>query len=360
MNSVSIVGGGVIGMLSAIQLHQAGLEVRVIDRQAFGRESSWAGGGIISPLYPWRYPDAVTRLAKLSQQIYGDILGELQQQVDIDPEYLPSGMLVLGDYSGEDPRAWADRHQIDMQAVDHRQIHDLAPEVAANFNSGWWFPHVHQVRNPRLVSLLKAYLQQSDIALVEDDAVSEILLEGQRAIGVRTQSTSYYSDITVIAGGAWSGQLLAKTGLMLDIRPIKGQMLLLQGPPGLVRHITLADDRYIIPRQDGRVLIGSTTEDSGFNKDTSDEVKQQLLEYAAATIPQLADCEVETHWSGLRPGSSDGIPTIGAHPAVENLYINSGHYRNGLVLAPASALLLRQIIMQNSASLAPEDYRVAV
>ncbi|MDJ0833017.1 MAG: glycine oxidase ThiO [Gammaproteobacteria bacterium] len=360
MNSVTIVGGGVIGMLSAIQLQQAGLEVRVIDRQSFGRESSWAGGGIISPLFPWRYPDAVTRLARLSQQIYGDLVAQLQQQVNIDPEYLPSGMLVLGDYSAENPRAWAEQHQINMQAVDRAQIRELAPEVAEGYHNGWWFPQVHQVRNPRLVALLKAYLQQSAISLVEDDPVSEILLEGPAAIGVQTESSRYYSDITVIAGGAWSGQLLAQTGLMLDIRPIKGQMLLLNGPPGLVRHITLADDRYIIPRKDGRVLIGSTTEDCGFNKDTSEQVKQQLLDYAAATIPQLADCELETHWSGLRPGSGDGIPTIGAHPAVQNLYINSGHYRNGLVLAPASALLLRQIIMRNSASLAPEDYRVAV
>ena len=167
MNSVTIIGGGVIGMLSAYQLHQAGLEVCVIDRQTCGRESSWAGGGIISPLFPWRYPAAVTRLALLSQQLYPPLMDKMQQATGIDPEFLPSGMLVLGDYAAEQPDQWARRYQVDMQAIDADQIKALAPEVSERFQTGLWLPQIHQVRNPRLVRMLKAYLQNNGISLIK-------------------------------------------------------------------------------------------------------------------------------------------------------------------------------------------------
>lgn len=343
-------------MLSAYELHQAGQDVTLIDRQAMGQESSWAGGGIISPLYPWRYPDQITKLALLSQQLYPTLLDHIFQVSFIDPEYLSSGMLVLGDYDNQDPNSWAIKHGIDMQPVDARQIHQLAPEIAQMFNNGWWFPGVHQLRNPRLIALLKSYLQTTSVTLIENEAVTEILIENDRAIGVKTDSTIYVADKTVIAGGAWTSLLLHNTGINPGIFPVKGQMLLLKGPSASVKHITLSEDRYIIPRKDGRVLVGSTTEDSGFNKDTSEQVKKQLHDYALRTIPLLKSFSIERIWSGLRPGIKSGIPAIGKHPELDNLYINSGHYRNGLVMAPASARLLCEIMLNKPTCLAVSDY----
>ena len=355
-HSVIIVGGGVIGLFSALELHRAGLQVTVIDRQTCGRESSWAGGGIISPLYPWRYPDAVTRLAQLSQQIYPELLGGMQQQTGIDPEFLPSGMLILGDYDHEKPEPWSRRFDVEMHAVDSNKIRVLAPEVSSDLEQGWWLPAVHQVRNPRLVNLLKAYLINSGITLVENEAVKEILTDHGTAIGVRTHTATYQADSTLIAGGAWTAQILETTGVKLDIKPIKGQMLLFHGPAQTIRHITLSEDRYIIPRLDGRVLVGSTTEETGFDKSTSTEVRELLQDYAQRTIPAIKQFNLEMHWSGLRPGSKQGIPSIGKHPFLSNLFINSGHYRNGLVMAPASARLVCEIMLEKPTSLAQSDY----
>lgn len=356
MNSVIIVGAGIIGLLTAVELQQAGLQVTLIDRIQSGKESSWAGGGIISPLFPWRYPDAITRLALLSQKIYPPLLEMMQQVTGKDPQFLQSGMLVLGDYSSENPEQWAHQHAINMQPLDKQLINELAPEVSERFQSGWWLPEIYQVRNPRLVALVKLYLQTTDTRLIENEPVTEILVEQGKASGVRTGSRTLTADNVIIAGGAWTSSLLRPTGLDPGIKPVKGQMLLLKGPANQIRHITLADERYIIPRSDGRILVGSTTEDCGFDKQPSETVRQSLLEYAINTIPALKSYKIEHHWAGLRPGSFNGLPSIGRHPGLQNLFINSGHYRNGLVMAPASARLMSEIVLQKPVCFAEIDY----
>jgi len=356
MSSIIIVGGGIIGLLSAYELDRAGHQVTLIDRHQLGQESSWAGGGIISPLYPWRYPEPVTRLANLSQSLYPQLINHMQQTTDKDAEYLPSGMLILGDYENEQPSAWADKYQVNMQSVDVGLLRQLAPEVSHQFEHGLWFPDVHQVRNPRLVALVRAYLQTTSIRVIENDPVTDIISRNGQVTEIRTASRSLSADMIVVAGGAWTSTILKNTGLEPDIKPIKGQMLLLKGSAEVVRHITLSEDRYIIPRQDGHVLVGSTTEDCGFNKETSDQVQKELFDYAIRSIPELESFKLEKHWSGLRPGSENGIPLIGQHPELDNLFINSGHYRNGLVMAPASARLISEIMLKKPTCLEQRDY----
>ncbi len=356
MTSVIIVGAGVIGLMTAIELQRSGARVTLIDRQQAGRESSWAGGGILSPLFPWRYPGPVSRLARLSQRIYPQLIDGLRQDVGVDPEYLPSGMLVLGAYEEEGPQAWARCYEVDMRAVKGDEIHRLEPGLAEGFDRGWWFPDVHQARNPRLVALLRAWVGRSDIELIENLPVDSIRIESGRAAGVRAGSRELRAQRVVIACGAWSAGLLDPIDCTTGIEPVRGQMLLLRSVPGQMRRIILSEERYIIPRRDGRVLVGSTTEHVGFDKSVSAEARESLLDYARRTLPALRDAEVERHWSGLRPGSPNGIPAIGEHPRIEGLFINAGHYRNGLVMAPASARLLTDLLLNRAACLHPADY----
>jgi glycine oxidase len=191
----------------------------------------------------------------------------------------------------------------------------------------------------------------------QDCEVAAILHEAGRVAAVQTkQGERFSAGHVVVAGGAWSASLLAPLGLALPVSPVRGQMLLFRTEPGTVQRILLYKDRYVIPRRDGRVLVGSTLEHVGFNKQVTGVARDELVAAALEIVPALANYSVEKHWAGLRPGSPDGTPFIGKHPEISNLYVNAGHYRNGVVLGPASAALLAAGILGTTPEVAPEAY----
>ena len=175
--------------------------------------------------------------------------------------------------------------------------------------------------------------------------------------GVKTSGADFQAGTVVIAGGAWSGQIMGLLGREIPIKPVRGQMLMFRTHPGLIEHIVLIKDRYFIPRRDGRILVGSTLEEAGFDKSTTDRARAELTEFALTYLPGLADYPLEKHWSGLRPASPESVPMISAVPEFEGLYINAGHFRNGVVLGLASARLLVDIMLSRPPVISPEPYQ---
>ena len=213
-------------------------------------------------------------------------------------------------------------------------------------------------RDERVRALRARLLAMPKVALREQCEVTGFELAGGRVAAVHTPAGSVSAGHVIVCGGAWASGLLEQVGIRLPVRPVKGQMILFKAPPGLVRRVVLMDGRYVIPRADGRVLAGSTLEETGFDRSISREARESLWQSAIRIIPALADCEVEHHWAGLRPGSPDGVPFIGAVPGVDNLSVNAGHYRNGLVLAPASTRLLVDQLLGREPILDPAPYRL--
>lgn len=357
---VIVVGGGLMGMLSARELTQAGCSVAVVERNEAGREASWAGGGILSPLYPWRYPDPVSALASWSQQRYPQLLDAIYKESGIDPQYQRSGLLVLDTDERAKAESWATKWQVNLQYADNAEVHQLEPHLAKGANDGLWLPDVGQVRNPRLAQSLKKSILNQGVSIFENSPVEQLLLENELVKGVKLAAGELHADKVVIAGGAWSAQLLAETGIELPVKPIRGQMILFKAEPGLVSHIVLSQDRYVIPRKDGRVLVGSTLEDAGFQKQTTDQARDELYAEALRLIPELEKYPVEHHWAGLRPASPDGVPFICAHPGISGLFINTGHYRNGVVLGLASCHLLRNLVLGETCILESQPYTISL
>ncbi len=359
MKDCIVIGGGVIGLLTARALVQSGLAVTLVERGETGREASWAGGGILSPLYPWRYAEAVNSLAKLSQAQHFLLAEELREETGIDPEWTASGCLMLSVIDQTQALTWAATHGIDLQTLRSGAEYALEPALGTPRGGVLWMPQMAQVRNPRLVKALKASLRKRGVEIREHTHVHRLLIRTNRIQGVDTTGGTFEADTVVLAGGAWSAELLEPLGQHLEVMPVRGQMLLFRGQPGLVRHIVMAGSHYLIPRRDGRILAGSTVERVGFEKSTTPAARAELQQAALELIPALADCAIEQQWAGLRPGSPAGIPFIGPHPAIRDLYVNAGHFRNGLVLGPASACLLADLMLRRTPALDPAPYSLA-
>lgn len=340
-----IVGGGLIGMLSARELKKAGMDVLLLDKGQLGHESSWAGGGILSPLHPWRYSERVNQLAQKGHRQYEQLAGELRDESGIDPEYRRSGLLVVDSLEQDEARLWASKWKMSIEFVESvERLQQIVPGLSSTFGQGIWLPEIAQMRNPRLVKSLKGSLEAIGVEYIEGQTVERLNVTNHQIRGVVANGKNYHSERVLIAGGAWSSELLAGYGPEPEIGPVKGQMILFRGEPDLLQSMILSDNRYLIPRKDGRILCGSTIEHTGFDRSTSETVKEELYESAVSLFPALAALEIENHWAGLRPGSPEGVPYIGKHGNVEGLYINAGHYRNGVILGYGSALEISAMI----------------
>lgn len=358
MTEIIVIGGGLIGMLTARELAAGGAAVTLVERGEPGREASWAGAGILSPLYPWRYPAAVNALSAWSQARYPALAAELAAETGVDPEWTRSGLVMVDRVVDAAAESWA-QGRAAMERVDRTVLADLEPALAAPAEEGLWWPEFAQIRNPRLLAALARSLANKGVMVHGGLSVTGAVREGDRVRGVETDRGPLRADAVVVAAGAWSGGLLARLGGDggWDIAPVRGQMLLLRAPPGLLRHMILAEGQYLVPRRDGRILVGSTMEYVGFDKSTTAAAYRELHEAALALVPALAECPVERHWAGLRPGSRDGVPSIGGHPRCRGLYVNIGHFRNGVVTGPASARLLADLLLGREPILDPRPYR---
>jgi glycine oxidase len=340
-----IVGGGAIGLLTARQLFLQGVNVLLLEKGVLGGESSWAGGGIISPLYPWRYDDSVNVLAERSKKIYPALSKTLFEETGRDCELINSGLFTVVEDGQQAILDWTEKWTVDARFVDDMDaIHAIEKSVGDAVDKGIWMPNIMQVRNPKLVDALKASFGHLSIPYQEQTTVEEIIVKNNKVSGVRTKHKTFFADKIIIASGAWSAQF-SVTQSSVDVLPVKGQMIMYKGEPDLVKRIVLSEGHYIIPRKDGRILAGSTLEKIGFDKSISSAAFDELHQAAVELVPLLDKLPVERQWAGLRPGTEKGIPYICQHDELEGLYVHAGHFRNGIVLGAASAELMADIVL---------------
>jgi len=355
---VMIIGGGIVGCMTAIELVNRGHRVTIVERNQIASqtsgESSWAGGGIIFPLLPWQYSDPVNTLTRHGAGFYREFSQKLLQETGLDANFAQSGFLLLPAFDTNAALAWCNKYQVAAQPVKATDYDVQSP----NGNDALWLPEVCQIRPPYLMQAMRKWLEQNNVTMLEHTQLMPLHETGALNEWQTTRGEKLSADQFVVTSGAWSFDLLKETTAKLNIKPMRGQILLYK-PETNLRQMVYREGFYMIPRTDGHLLAGSTLEDVGFDNGITESVREELRIKAEAIMPELKQQPIIKHWSGLRPGTPENLPTISAHPTIKNLYLNTGHFRYGLTMAPASAKLITALMAGETPEIDPSPYTCA-
>ena len=307
-SDILIVGGGVIGLTAAYVLAKEGLRVTVLDRQAFGQEASWAGAGILPPGNLEHAVSPFDRLRWLSANIFPKLSAELREQTGIDNGYVQCGGLEFANSeTAALPEEWRG-HGIAVQTLTEEQCRRREPALAPGLGSAYLLPDLAQLRNPRHVKALVAACAKLNVDLRPHSPARTLLVRGLRIDGIRGDQETFSADKYILATGAWTDPLLAEIGWRLDVHPVRGQIALLNPGAPLLRHVIMWGARYLVPRLDGRILVGSTEEHVGYSAQTTVTAQQDLLAFACRLVPKLAEaawnargrgCARQSRWAAV-------------------------------------------------------------
>ncbi len=362
---VAIIGGGINGCLTAMYLKQRGADPIILERGRAGMEASWAGAGILCPIQPWLYPDAFSHLIQASLAMYPALQDFLLTETGVSMQWHRSGMIIPFfdddiNHAEQPASHWAKRFSWPSEILSAEQCLRHEPCMRSDgLRSALYWPEVSQLRNPRLLKAVRAMLDKMNVPIWEGCNVEGLTQHDGRISGVCFADETLKADAVLLAGGSWSGTFAKQIGLTLPVRPVKGQIILLSGNKMDVRHMIKHESVYLVPRLDGRVLVGASMENNGFKRGNTVNGVYQLLKSLMHIAPGLAELEIERQWMGFRPGSPDGLPFIGPVEQKPGLWVATGHYRNGVALAPITAdIITRQILGEAIDDIDLQPYRV--
>lgn len=352
---VVIIGGGVIGLSIARALASRGVrDVLLIERGSLGGESSWAAAGMLAPQAEANRAHEFFELTCRSRDLYPAFAESLFSETGIDVELDQAGTLYLA-FTDEDVIELSRRYQwqnaagLPIAKLTAAEVLDREPCISRNVRGALEFPLDTQVENRKLLRALIAVNERLGVRLQTQTEVTGLTIANDRASAVLTTNGTVSTNSVVIAAGAWSSAIAAdKTLPDLRIKPVRGQMLCFQPEAPLSRHIIYSPRGYLVPRRDGRTLAGSTTEYAGFDKQVTAAGRQSILTAAGEISERILSLPLKDSWAGLRPRAGDTLPVLGPCAEIGGLYYATGHYRNGILLAPITAQLIADAIVDNA------------
>ena len=348
---VVVIGGGVIGLSLAWRLRHSGAAVLVVEKGEPAREATYAAGGMIAHC-DRSHPQELRGLIAASARMYPPFVDELRAEAFESPDLRRDGTIA---FVADGEPAPCD----DARAINDDEVSQLEPLLARRGRA--YFLPESSVDPRKLGSALEKAGRTLGVDFATGAGVKEVAVLAGRVTGVRTTKSYYPAGTVVNCAGAWASQIQP---FGAPTRPVKGQMLCvipqnlhpgktgLDGPPGkgkvpatgpLIRHVVRAPEVYIVPRSDGRLLLGATVEDVGFDKRVDPDTVQKLHRAAIDAVPEIANLRIHEAWAGLRPESPDGLPIMG-ETSLKGYFAATGHYRDGIMLAPITALLMTQLL----------------
>jgi len=331
---VIVIGGGIIGVSLAIALRKRGATVLVVERGEPGHEASHAAGGMLVNC-PLETPPALQDLASASARMYPEFVHELEVESGVKADLRDFGTILFPSPEHTE----RDREFVSSHALRH-PVGEIEPALR-QLDGPVIYLKERSVDPQGLTAAAIKAAKNRGIDFSSGDAVDSVHQSHNRVAGVKTVKTSFSGRKVVNCAGAWAGMIAP---IALPTRPVKGQMLCLALPSrNLLRHVVRSPKVYLIPRSNGRLLVGATVEEAGFDKRTIPSTIQRQHQAALELIPQLRDAKILGDWAGLRPGTPDGLPILG-ETEIHGYYVATGHFRDGILLAPITAQLMAQII----------------
>lgn len=353
---VAIIGGGVIGLAVARALALRGVrDLLLIERLSLGAEASSAAAGMLAPQAEANRAHEFFYLTCQSRDMYPAFAAALLDETGIDIELETTGTLYLA-FTGNDAEElqkryeWQTKAGLPIEKLNAQAVRELEPAINEDVHAALKFPLDTQVENRRLISALTLANERLGVCMETGTAVTSLKIEHDRVSGVETSRGFISAEAVVIAGGAWSSLLGAgdKALPQLRIKPVRGQMLCFQPSLPLARHVIYSPRGYVVPRRDGRLLAGSTSEHAGFEKQVTAAGVQQILAAALEISPRIASLPLTDAWAGLRPRAADTLPVLGPCAEIAGLYYATGHYRNGILLTPITGELIAGAIVDRT------------
>lgn len=348
---IVVVGGGVIGLSVARALALRGVKkVSLIERSQLGTEASFAAAGMLAPQAEADSADDFFNLARESRDLYPAFAAALYDETGIDIELDQTGTLYLAltDHDEQEIQKrfqWQRNAGLPVEMLTNHEARQLEPAINENVCAALRFPLDIQVENRRLLRALVAANQTLGVRLIVGETVEAVRTRSGLAEGVESSGGFVSCKAIVIAGGAWSSTI---GGLpSLEIEPVRGQMVCFSALERLCRHVIYSPRGYIVPRTDGRLLAGSTSEHAGFERRVTAGGLFKILSWALEISPPIAKLGVTDTWAGLRPRAPDNLPILGPDAEIDGLFYATGHYRNGILLAPITGELIADAIMRN-------------
>ena len=367
---ILIIGGGIVGLSIARELHnRGGRQITLVDKGKCGEEASWAAGGMLGPQAEADEAGAFFDICSASRDLYPDFAAELLAETGIDIELDRSGTLYLA-FTDNDVREIRERYEWQRAAgmkVQHWSADETRraePFISPDVREALFFPDDWQIDNRKLLAALNRYAEINGIDICENRQIERLTVEDGTVVGAETDDEAFSADTTVLATGAWTSLIkLGIADMPFKVEPIRGQIVTFHTAKRLFRHVIYSARGYIVPRADGRVLAGSTTEAAGFDKSLTGTAARVLREMASEIAPSTTGLPTSDHWSGLRPVTLDKMPVIGSLDGIAGLYISTAHYRNGILLAPWTAKKAAEFLKDGLGSgyqnmLGPDRFRL--
>ena len=329
---VIVIGGGIIGLSLSIELRKKGAQVLVVERGQPGREASSAAGGMLVDCQVETLP-ALQPLATASARMYPEFVHELQAESGMKIDLRSQGTLLF-------PSTTHASHPALQGAAVPAPLTELEPALAPSDRPAFYL--TERSVDPRdLVAAALQAAKRRGVDISSGDGATAVSVSNGRVDGITTTKTSFHAPKVVNCAGAWSSQIAPHA---FPTRPVKGQMLYLASPSrNLLTHAIRSPEVYLVPRSDGRILVGTTVEEAGFDKRTDIATIQRLHSAAVAKVPKLRSAKILEDWAGLRPGTPDALPILGA-TATPGYYVATGHFRDGILLAPITAQIMADLI----------------